>query len=128
MKKMKHGGNTTTRLHEYQIDKETFNFKENRAKVITFIFDSYLQGLRYKPIIQMLKDNKIPSPKGNEVWCQLTLETKLTNEKYTGDNLLQKTLYGKSIKNVDYALGRVSQYLVRNNHPGIISRDKYDLV
>ena len=76
----------------------------------------------------MLKDNKIPSPKGNEVWCQSTIETILTNEKYTGDNLLQKTLYGKSIKNVDYALGRVNQYLVRNNHPGIISREKYDIV
>jgi hypothetical protein len=76
----------------------------------------------------MLKDNKIPSPKGNEVWCQSTIETILTNEKYTGDNLLQKTLYGKSIKNVDYAMGRVNQYLVRNNHPGIISREKYDLV
>ena len=128
MKKMKRGGNTTTRLYGYDIEKETFAIKEDEAKMITFIFDSYLQGLRYKPIIQMLKDNKIPSPKGNEVWCQSTIETILTNEKYTGDNLLQKTLYGKSIKNVDYALGRVSQYLVRNNHPGIVSRDKYDLV
>ena len=90
-------------FYGYHIEKETFTIKEDEAKVITFIFDSYLQGLRYKPIIQMLKDNKIPSPKGNEVWCQSTIETILTNEKYTGDNLLQKTLYGKSIKNVDYA-------------------------
>lgn len=96
--------------------------------MITFIFDSYLQGPRYTPIIQMLKDNKIPSPKGNEVWCQSTIETILTNEKYTGDNLLQKTLYGKSIKNADYAMGRVNQYLVRNNHPEIISREKYVMV
>lgn len=128
MKKMKRGGNTTTRLYGYHIEKEIFTFKDDEAKVITFIFDSYLQGLRYKLIIQMLKDNQIPSPKGNEVWCQSTIETILTNEKYTGDNLLQKTLYGKSIKNVDYALGRENQYLVRNNHPGIVSRDKYDLV
>jgi len=128
MKKMKRGGNTTTRLYGYDIEKESFTIKDDEAKVITFIFDSYLQGLRYKPIIQMLKDNKIPSPKGNEVWCQSTIETILTNEKYTGDNLLQKTLYGKSIKNIDYAMGRVNQYLVRNNHSGIISRDKYDLV
>ena len=38
----------------------------------------------------MLKDNQIPSPKGNEVWCQSTIETILTNEKYTGDNLLKR--------------------------------------
>ena len=128
MKKMKRGGNTTTRLYGYQIKKETFSIKEDEAKVITFIFASYLQGLRYKPIIQMLKDNHILSPKGNEVWCQSTIETILTNEKYTGDNLLQKTLYGKSIKNVDYAMGRVNRYLVRNNHPRIVSREKYDMV
>lgn len=76
----------------------------------------------------MLKDSKISSPKGNEVRCQSTIETILTNEKYTGDNQLQKTLYGKSIKNVDYASGRVSWYLIRNNHPGIISKEEYDLV
>lgn len=128
MKKMKRGGNATTRLYGYHIKKGTFTIREDEAKVITFIFDSYLQGLRYKPIFQMLKDNQIPSPKGNEVWCQSTIETILTNEKYPGDNLLQKTLYGKSIKNVDYALGRVNRYLVRNNHPRIISREKYDMV
>jgi hypothetical protein len=52
----------------------------------------------------------------------------LTNEKYSGDSLLQKTLYGKSIKNHDHRLGRVNQYLVRNNNPGIISREKFDMV
>lgn len=57
MKEIKRGGNTTTRLYGYQIEKETFSIKDDEAKVITFIFDSYLQGLIYKPIIQMLKDN-----------------------------------------------------------------------
>ena len=128
MKKMKRGGNTTTRLYGYHIEKEIFTIKDDEAKAIIFIFDSYLQGHRYKPIIQMLKDNKISSPKGNEVWCQSTIETILTNEKYTGDNLLQKTLYGKPIKNFDYAMGRVNQYLVRNNYPRIILKDKCDLI
>jgi len=90
MKKMKRDGNTTTILYGYQIEKETFSIKEDEAKVITFIFDSYLQGLGYKRIIKMLKDNQIPSPKGNEVRCQSTIETILTNEKYTEDNLLQR--------------------------------------
>jgi len=128
MKKMKRGGNTTTKLYGYHIEKETFTIKVDEARVVSFIFDSYLQGIKYKEMIEILKERKIPSPNGNETWSQSTLETMLNNEKYTGDNLLQKTLYGKSIKNLDYALGRVNQYLVRNNHPGIISREKYDLV
>ena len=128
MKKMKRGGNTTTKLYGYHIEKETFTIKEDEASVVSFIFDCYLQGMKYKEIIEILKERKIPSPNGNETWSQSTLETMLNNEKYTGDNLLQKTLYGKSIKNIDHALGRVNQYLVRNNHPRIISREKYDLV
>lgn len=32
MKKMKRGGNTTTRLYGYHIEKETFTIKEDEAK------------------------------------------------------------------------------------------------
>lgn len=128
MKKMKRGGNTTTRLYGYQIEKEVFTIKEDEAKVVSFIFDSYLLGMGYKAMIDILSEKGIKSPKGCERWSQSTLETMLTNEKYSGDSLLQKTLYGKSIKNHDHRLGRVNQYLVRNNHPGIISREKFDMV
>lgn len=34
-----------------------------------------------------------------------------------GDNPLQRTFYGKMIKNMDYQMGRVNQYMVRNNYP-----------
>jgi len=128
MKKMKRGGNTTTRLYGYHIEKEIFTIKEDEAKVVSFIFDSYLQGMGYKAMIDILHEKGIKSPKGCERWSQSTLETMLTNEKYSGDSLLQKTLYGKSIKNHDHRLGRVNQYLVRNNHPGIVSREKFDMV
>jgi DNA invertase Pin-like site-specific DNA recombinase len=128
MKKMKRGGNTTTRLYGYHIEKEAFTIKEDEAKVVSFIFDSYLQDMGYKAMIDILYEKGIKSPKGCERWSQSTLETMLTNEKYSGDSLLQKTLYGKSIKNHDHRLGRVNQYLVRNNHPGIISREKFEMV
>lgn len=128
MKKMKRGGNTTTRLYGYHIEKEIFTIKEDEAKVVSFIFDSYLEGIKYKAMMDMLQEKGIKSPKGCERWSQSTLETMLTNEKYSGDSLLQKTLYGKSIKNHDHRLGRVNQYLVINNHPGIISREKFDMV
>lgn len=52
-----------------------------------------------------------------------SLKQYLPIKKYTGDNALQRTLYGKYIKNIDYALSRVKRYLARNNHPGIISRE-----
>ena len=79
-------------------------------------------------MMDILYEKGVRSTKGCERWSQSTLETMLTIEKYSGDNLLQRTLYGKSIKNHDHRLGRVNQYLVRNNHPGIVSREKFDMV
>lgn len=69
----------------------------------------------------------INSPKGNEMWCQLTIKTILTNEKNPRDKL-PRTLRGKSNKNVDYRMGRVNHYLVRNIHPSILSIDQFDLI
>ena len=67
---------------------ETFTIKEDEAGVVSFIFDSYLQGMKYKAIIEILKERKISSPNDNETWSQFALEVMLNNEKYTGDNLL----------------------------------------
>jgi len=128
MKKIKHDGNITTRLYGYYIEKAVFTFRYDEARVVPFIFDSYLQGMGYKALIDILYEKEIKSPKRCERLSQSTLETMLTNKNYSGDSLLQKTLYGKSIKNLDHRLGRVNQYLVRNNHPGIVSREKYDLL
>lgn len=55
MKKMKRGGNTTIKLYRYEIKKEKFTFKEDEAKVIKFICDSFIQGIKCRPMIQRLK-------------------------------------------------------------------------
>jgi DNA invertase Pin-like site-specific DNA recombinase len=68
MKKMKRGGNTTTKLYGYHIEKEIFTIKEDEAKVVSFIFDSNLQGIGYKAIIDILHEKGIKSPKGCERW------------------------------------------------------------
>lgn len=64
MKKMKRDSNTTTKLYGYKIRKEAFTVKEDETNVINFIFEYYIQGIKYKPIIRMLKDEGIKPPNG----------------------------------------------------------------
>ena len=51
----------------------------------------------------------------------------LTNEKYCGDVLLQKTYIDDCInKKVKKNTGQLPMYLVQNHHEGIISRETFD--
>ena len=55
MRKMKCGGNKTTRLYGYHIEKETFTFKEDKAKVITFIFIVIFKNLDTNRLFRCLR-------------------------------------------------------------------------
>lgn len=99
-----------------------------QAEVVQFIFDRYLAGDSLKIIKQALEEKGILSPAGKPVWSVATLRSILTNEKYKGDALLQKTyvvdcITHKSKKNDDRP-----QYYVENNHPPIVSREVFDRV
>ena len=51
----------------------------------------YYKGKTATFIANYLTKNKIPTPANKEVWQASTVESILTNEKYKGDALLQKT-------------------------------------
>ena len=52
----------------------------------------------------------------------------LTNEKYCGDVLLQKTFIQDCITKVIPNTGQLPQYLIQNHHEGIVSRETFDAV
>lgn len=71
----------------------------------------------------------ILTPKGKNNWTTKGVLSILTNEKYKGDALLQKTyivdcISKKSKKNT----GELPMYYVENNHPAIIERAVFDRV
>lgn len=66
---------------------------------------------------------------GTTDWTTSNLRSILTNEKYCGDALLQKTfvkdcIQQKSIPNT----GQLAKVLIQNNHEAIISREIFDAV
>lgn len=100
-----------------------------QAEVVRRIYNSYLAGASLQEICKMLEDEAIPSKTGQAQWSISTVKNILTNEKYYGDVLTQKT-YIKSCmdKRVIRNHGELPQYLIRNNHEGIVDKDTYDRV
>ena len=96
------------------------------AEVVKRIYLEYLQGLSLKRIGESLEADGILTAAGKVKWRPESVKKILTNEKYIGDALLQKTytvdvLTKKRVKNN----GIVPQYYVENSHEPIIPRGLY---
>ena len=61
-----------------------FVIDEDQAKNVRDIFRWYLDGASVLGIIKKLYDAGVLSPTGKEKWNKRTIETMLSNEKYTG--------------------------------------------
>lgn len=76
-----------------------------------------------------MEENGIKTIKGKPVWEKHAIRNMLTNERYTGDMLLQKTFTENPIsKKVKKNRGEMAKYLVLNNHPAIIDKDTFKFV
>ena len=99
------------------------------AEIVKRIYREYLEGANYKEISSGLESDGILTAAGNPRWHSSTLKKILTNEKYMGDALLQKTytvdcLTKKRVAND----GTVPQYYVNNDHDAIIPRELFTRV
>lgn len=99
------------------------------AEVIKRIYHRYLDGCTLGQIKRELDEDNVPTAQGVEFWSPAIIHNILTNEKYIGDGLLQKTYVTDCIsKKVKKNQGERAMYYVENNHPAIISREMFDQV
>ena len=99
------------------------------AEIIRRIYRRYLAGCSLGQIKQELEQDNIPTAQKVERWSSAVIHNILTNEKYMGDALLQKTYITDCItKKVKKNMGERPMYYVENNHPAIISRETFDQV
>lgn len=99
------------------------------AKIVRMIYKKYLEGQSLNDIADLLTKMKVRTICGNSRWNGSSIRVILTNEKYIGDAIAQKTF------TVDYLLkdrrknkGELPQYYVQNLHEPIISKELYYLV
>ena len=99
------------------------------AEVIKRIYHRYLDGCTLGQIKRELDEDNVSTAQGVDSWSPAIIHNILTNEKYIGDALLQKTYVTDCIsKKVKKNQGERAMYYVENNHPAIISREVFDQV
>lgn len=106
-----------------------FIINPDQAKTVKMIYKMFLSGLSYNAIAKELTQKEVTAPGGKTRWCNKTIQSILSNEKYKGDALLQKSytvdfLQKKTKKNE----GEIPQYYVEGNHEAIIPPEIFDLV
>lgn len=100
-----------------------------QAEVVQRIYQQYLAGASFRMIANALEADHIPNAAGEPTWTITAVRGILTNEKYCGDVLRQKTfrsdcISGKVIRNT----GQLPMYLIENHHEGIVDRKTFDAV
>ena len=99
----------------------------DQAEVVRKIYDLFLSGTPIRGIQEYLNASAVPNINGESKWARSAIDSILTNEKYCGDVLLQKTYIDDCInKKVKKNTGQLPMYLVQNHHEGIISRETFD--
>lgn len=118
------------KLYGYYLDSEgNPRVDSDQAEVIRGIYNRYLQGASLRMIRQELEATGIPNPAGSEKWGIDQIRNILSNEKYCGDVLMQKTFIQDCIsKKVVKNTGQLPMYLIQNNHTAIVSREVYQAV
>lgn len=93
------------------------------AQVVYWIFEQYLTGNSLGKIAAGLEQQGIPSPTGRPKWNREAIDKLLSNEKYTGRVLLQKTFSTGAVQIENHGL--IERYLYTGTHDAIISDEMF---
>lgn len=109
-------------------DGKNLEIHEKEAAVVRHIFHLYLNGKGVSAIAQKLNQSKIE--KGNhQKWSESSLLYMLSNEKYIGDSLTQKSAMTDDFPYVRKPnIGQKEQYYTRNSHCAIIEKEEFQRV
>ena len=96
------------------------------AAVVRRIYAEYLEGASFLQIKRSLEADGIQNGAKHDKWYESNIKQILTNEKYIGDALLQKT-YTVSILDKKRATnkGNLPKYYVEGSHEAIIDKDVF---
>ena len=119
---------------------------EAEARIVRTIFRRFLEGATPAIIARELNLAGIPCPSRKSLlgedeieaakarkktarWSPSTIESILTNEKYKGDAILQKTYCTDYIKKTFVVNdgSEIPKYYAQNSHPAIVSAEVFDL-
>ena len=98
----------------------------DEAQVVCWIFERYLTGDSLGKIAAGLERQGILSPTGKPRWNREAIDKLLSNEKYTGRVMLQKTISTGAVQIENDGL--MERYLYAGTHEAIISDEMFTAV
>lgn len=127
-KMFEQGRPNTGRMLGYRLKNGVLQIIPDEAEIVKMIFNDYLSGMGRNAIMKKLIRMGIPTMSGGQ-WRENAIWRILTNEKYTGDMLLQKTF------SIDHLTkkrminhGEKRRYFVENSHEPIIDKETFTKV
>lgn len=113
----------------YKLVNGEYTIDENEAKIVKLIFKSFLSGMGKKAIADMLNGTDAPKRNDKVLWRIATIEYILTNERYIGDAVFQKTFKTETVPFIQKTnRGEKAKYYVENTNPPIISKEDFKAV
>ena len=113
---------STKRFLGYDADENgKLVINKEQAKIVERLYDEYLSGKTVDYIKRIFEREGIKGWHGKAKWQASTLQSMLSNEKYKGDAILQKSytvdfLTKKRVRNE----GQIQQYHIEEDHEAII--------
>lgn len=98
----------------------------NEADVIKDIFRYALNGLSTYKIAKLLQEQGVPTRRGGQ-WTGSTVKSILTNEKYYGAAIFNKTYTDSNFKRHKNN-GESDRYYAEEHHEAIISKSEFEKV
>ena len=122
------GAMNSKRFLGYRRDEKTKELIPDpvEAPIIREIFDLYVQGFGPAYIANVMQKKGYVTGAGKPFWRNSTINFILSNEKYCGDNIMQKTVtldyltHKRVINN-----GIAPKFVVENSHEPIISKETF---
>lgn len=97
-----------------------------QAEVVRHIYRQFLSGMSLRMIKQELETEHITNVAGCATWTVSAIRSILSNEKYCGDVLLQKTFTSDCIsRKVIKNTGQLPMYLIQDHHEAIVDRSTF---
>lgn len=110
----------------YQQQDGEISIIEEEAAVVRMIYDLFLTGHNYEYITNRLLEVNAPTKHPGAAWANTTVINILSNEKYCGDCLFQKTFISDPIQHTHARnRGQLPQYYIEDVLPAIIPREKW---
>lgn len=102
---------------------------EEEANIVREIYDLAINGIGYTAIARIMMKKGYKTAAGKSEWIFDYIKGILTNERYTGDVLCQKTYTTDFLTHErKNNMGERQQYLIENHHQGIIKHEIFNEV